>query len=142
MIVKKLLLFLVAACIFAAIPVSSYTEDTATVRLARTIYALAADEDYETKLDIATVIMNRVDSPWYPSTLDEVLSQQQQFPCGTRYDEESLAAAHEVLSGERTLDPDVIAFQSKDASAPRGDDGKCTESGNYNFYNTELRKPL
>lgn len=139
---KKLLLFLLAACICVAIPVSSYTEDSATVRLARTIYALAANEDYDTKLDIATVIMNRVESPWYPSTLEEVLTQQQQFPCGTRYDEDSLAAAHEVLSGERTLDSDAIAFQAKDASAPRGDDDKCAESGNYNFYTTELRKPL
>lgn len=138
---KKLLLFLLAACICAAIPVSSFTEDSATVRLARTIYALAADEDYATKLDIATVVMNRVESPWYPSTLEEVLTQQQQFPCGSRYDDESLAAAHEVLAGTRTLEADVIAYQAKDATAPRADEA-CDESGNYNFYTTELRKPL
>ena len=140
---KKLLLLLIAVCICVVIPTThSYTEDTATVRLARTIYAIAGDQDYETQLAVGTVIMNRVDSPWYPSTLEGVLSQQQQFPCGTRYDEDSLAAAHEVLSGERTLDSDVIAFQAKDASAPRGEDGKCAESGNYNFYTTEMRKPL
>lgn len=139
---KKLLLFLAAMCICAAIPAPSYTEDSATVRLARTIYALAADEPYETKLAIGTVVMNRVDSPWYPSTLGEVLAQQQQFPCGARYDEESLAAAHEVISGQRTLSPDAIAYQAKDASAPRGDENKCAESGGYNFYNTDLRTPL
>lgn len=139
---KKLLLFLAVMCACVAIPAPSYTEDSATVRLARTIYALAAHESYETKLAIGTVVMNRVDSPWYPSTLEEVLAQQQQFPCGTRYDAESLAAAHDVLSGERALASDVIAYQSKDASAPRGDENKCAESGGYNFYNADLRTPL
>ena len=140
--VKKLLLFLAVMCACIAIPAPSFTEDSATVRLARTIYALAADEPYETKLAIGSVVMNRVDSPWYPSTLEEVLAQQQQFPCGTRYDEESLAAAHDVISGQRTLSPDAIAYQSKDASAPRGDENKCAESGSYNFYNADLRTPL
>lgn len=139
---KKLLLFLAVMCACVAIPATSYTEDSATVRLARTIYALAADESYETKLAIGTVVMNRVDSPWYPSTLEEVLAQQQQFPCGTRYDGESLAAAHAVISGKRALTSDAIAYQSKDASAPRGDKNKCAESGGYNFYNTDLRTPL
>ena len=140
---KKLLLFLAAVCICVMIPSThSYTEDTATVRLAQTIYAIAGNEDYDTMLAVGTVIMNRVDSPWYPNTLDGVLTQQQQFPCGTRYDADSLAAAHEVLAGERTLTADAIAFQAKDASAPRGDADKCGESGNYNFYTTELRKPL
>lgn len=140
---KKLLLFLAAVCICVAIPSThSYTEDNATVRLARTIYAIAGDQDYETQLAIGTVIMNRVESPWYPSTLEEVLSQQQQFPCGNRYDEESLAAAHEVLTGTRTLDSDVIAYQAKDASAPRDAEDIVAESGNFNFFDTELRKPL
>jgi len=141
--VKRLLLFLAIVCICVAIPSAhSYTEDTATIRLARTIYAIAGDQDYETQLAIGTVIMNRVDSPWYPSTLEGVLSQQQQFPCGTRYDEQSLAAAHEVLTGTRTLDSDVIAYQAKDASAPRDAEDIVFESGNFNFFDTELRKPL
>ena len=139
---KKLVLFLLVACVCAAIPAPSFTEDSATVRLAKTIYTLAGSEDYETKIAIGTVVMNRVESPWYPSTLDGVLSQQQQFPCGSRYDEDSLAAAHEVLSGERSFGSDVIAYQAKDASAPRGDADKCAESGNYNFYNSELKTPL
>lgn len=140
---KKLLLLLIAVCICVVIPTThSYTEDTATVRLARTIYAIAGDQDYETQLAIGTVIMNRVDSPWYPSTLEGVLSQQQQFPCGTRYDEEALAAAHEVLTGERSLDESVIAYQAKDASAPRDAEDVVAESGNFNFFDTDLRKPL
>lgn len=135
-------MFLLAMCICAAIPAAGFTEDSATVRLAKTIYTLAGDEDYATKLAIGTVVMNRVESPWYPSTLEDVLAQQQQFPCGNRYDIESLAAAHDVLTGERAFGSDVIAYQSKDASAPRGNDDKCAEYGGYNFYNSELRKPL
>lgn len=136
---KKLLIFLAVMCLCAAIPVMSFTEDKSTVRLARTIYALSASESYETKLAIGSVAMNRVDSPWYPNSLGEVLSQQHQFPCGSRYDTESLRAAHAVISGERTLDPWVIAYQAKDASSPRGDADKCAESGGYNFYSTQQR---
>lgn len=139
---RKLILFLIAACVCIGIPAHSFTEDTATVRLAKTIYTLAADESYETKLAVATVIMNRVESPWYPGTLEGVLSQQQQFPCGSRYDDESLAAAHAALTGTRTLPADAISLQAKDASFPRGDEDKCAESGSYNFYTTDLKTPL
>ena len=41
---RKLALALILALLLAAIPSVSFTEDTAAVRLARTIYALAADE--------------------------------------------------------------------------------------------------
>ena len=136
---KKLIVFLAVMCLCAAIPAMSFTEDRATVRLARTIYALAADESYETKLAIGTVAMNRVESPWYPDELADVLAQKHQFPSGSRYDSESLRAAHAVVSGRRTVDSCAIAFQARDASAPRGDADKCAESGNYNFYSTERR---
>ncbi len=140
---KKLLLLLAVVCICVMIPSThSYTEDTATVRLAQTIYAIAGDQDYETMLAVGTVIMNRVESPWYPASLEGVLSQQQQFPCGTRYSDDALAAAHEVLTGTRTLDSDIIAYQAKDASAPRDAEDIAAESGNFNFFRTELRKPL
>ena len=58
---KKLLLLLAAVCICVMIPSThSYTEDTATVRLARTIYAIAGDQDYDTMLAVGTVVMNRM----------------------------------------------------------------------------------
>lgn len=136
---KKIIVFLAVMCLCAAIPAMSFTEDKSTVRLARTIYAMAASEDFETKLAIGTVVMNRLESPWYPDTLEEVLSQQHQFPCGTKYDTESLKAAHDVISGERALDEWAIAYEVRDASSPRGNADKCGESGNYNFYSTERR---
>ena len=53
---RKLALALILALLLAAIPSVSFTEDTAAVRLARTIYALAADESYETKLALGSVV--------------------------------------------------------------------------------------
>ena len=94
---------LVAVLVCALIPSVSFTEDRDTVLLARTIYALGKDESYETKLAIGTVVMNRVENPWFGDTLGEVLEEQQQFPAGSRYDAESLQAAHAVLAGERAL---------------------------------------
>lgn len=136
---RKTVIFLVLACILSAIPGVSFTEDSATVRLARTIYAMAKTDDYETKLAVGTVVMNRLESPWYPDTLEEVLAQKQQFPCGTRYDDDSLRAAHEVLSGARVLDADVIALQARDAAAPRDESNLVASIGGYNFYNTQAK---
>lgn len=107
------LLFLVAL-----LPSLTFTEDVATVRLAQTIYALTRADTYESKLAVGSVVLNRVDSPWYPDDLMQVLSQAHQFPCGTRYDQESLRAAHAVLAGTRTLPPDVLYYQAVDASNP------------------------
>lgn len=136
---KKILVFLAVMCLCAAIPSVNFTEDKSTVRLARTIYAIAGTEDYETQLAIGTVVMNRLESPWYPDTLEEVLSQQHQFPCGRKYDAQSLKAAHDVISGERVLDESAIAFEAKDAASPRGGEDMCGESGNYVFFSTERR---
>ena len=81
---RKLALALILSLLLAASPSVSITEDTAAARLARTIYALAADESYETKLALGSVVMNRVAHPLYPDTLSQVRSQAQQFPCGSR----------------------------------------------------------
>ena len=93
-------------CIF--LPSTRYTEDEDTVLLARAIYALGKDESYETKLKLGSVVMNRVENAWFPDDLGEVLSEPQQFPAGSRYDADSLRAAHELISGRRALDGDAL----------------------------------
>ena len=118
----------------ALIPGVSFTEDRNTVLLARAIYALARDASYDAKLAIGTVAMNRMDSVWFDDTLDGVLNEQHQFPIGSRYDSESLAAAHEVLSGRRTLAADALYYQSPAASQPRSD-RPVAEVGGFRFYN-------
>ena len=114
---------LAVALVCALVPSVSFTEDRDTVQLAKVIYALARDESYATKLAIGTVVMNRVESDWFDDTLGEVLDEQQQFPAGSRYDGESLSAAHDVLSGARTLDAGALYYQALDASQPVGRGG-------------------
>lgn len=126
-------LALAALLVGALLPGVSFTEDRDTVLLARAIYALARNDTYDAKLAIGTVAMNRLDSPWFADTLGEVLNEQHQFPIGSRYDEESLAAAHAVLSGRRTLDRDALYYQALSASRPRGDVPLATVGG-FAFY--------
>ena len=126
---KWIAIIAVAALLACAlVPGVSFTEDRDTVLLARAIYALARDASYDAKLAIGTVAMNRRDSVWFDDTLDGVLNEQHQFPIGSRYDAQSLAAAHEVLSGRRTLDADALYYQSPAASRPR-DDSPIAEVG-------------
>ena len=112
---------LVALLVCALTPSVSYTEDRSTVLLARAIYALARNEGYDAKLAIGTVAMNRMDSVWFADDLAGVLNEQHQFPIGSRYDAESLRAAHAVLAGQRALSADVLYYQSLAASQPRTD---------------------
>ena len=123
------------ACVF--IPSVCFTEDRDTVRLARTIYALGKAESYETKLALGTVVMNRVENAWFADRLGDVLDAQQQFPAGSRYDDDSLRAAHAVLSGERTLPEDALYYQSADAAQPWGEARRVKSVGGYNFYSED-----
>lgn len=82
-------------------------------KLAAIIYCEAGGEPYEGQLAVGTVVMNRVASPRFPDTIEEVLMQPYQFsPVGSgRYaialarepDPSCLRAATEVLiNGVRT----------------------------------------
>ena len=124
---------IVAVLACALIPGVSFTEDRDTVLLARAIYALARNASYEAKLAIGTVAMNRMDSVWFEDTLDGVLNEQHQFPIGSRYDADSLSAAHEVLSGRRTLTRNALYYQSPTASQRRTDAPLATVEG-FTFY--------
>lgn len=118
----------------ALVPGVSFTEDRSTVLLARAIYALARDASYDAKLAIGSLAMNRMDSVWFDDTLEGVLNEQHQFPIGSRYDAESLSAAHEVLSGRRTLSADILYYQIPTTSQPR-QDAPAAEVEGFRFYN-------
>ena len=130
---------LCAALILAILilPTLGLTEGADTIRLAKTLYLLGRDESYETLLDLGTVVMNRVDSPWYPDTVMGVLNQPQQFACGTLYDDESLRAARAVMMGARTLPADVVCYGALDATHPLREDTLFTTSGGYGFYTAQ-----
>ncbi len=132
---KKWFAMIALGALLAAMlaPGASYTEDRDTVLLARAIYALAHNESYDAKLAIGTVAMNRVDSVWFDDTLEGVLTAQHQFPIGSRYDAESLSAAHAVLSGRRTLGADALYYHALNASEPWRADPVRTVGG-FAFY--------
>lgn len=118
----------------ALVPSVCFTEDNDTILLARTIYALGRDEGYDVKLKLGTVVFNRLENDWFADELGEVLRDQQQFPAGSRYDGESLRAAHALLSGERALPENALYYQVMDASSPWGGENLVASAGNYNFY--------
>ena len=116
------------------------TEGSDTVQLARTMYALGRDEPYETLLMIGSVVMNRVESPWYPDTVNEVLGEPHQFPHGLLYNEECMRAAREIMMGRRVLPRDVVLVAGEDASyLPRGAQ-LYARAGEYGFYAVEAAR--
>lgn len=131
-LIAGVIMLAMLACVF--IPSVSFTEDRDTVLLARAIYALGKGESYETKLALGSVVMNRVESSWFRDNLNEVLTEQQQFPAGSRYDDDSLRAAHDVLSGTRTLPENALYYQAADAANAWGSENRVDSIGNYNFY--------
>ena len=133
----KRLLCAVLVLTLLALPVLGLTEGSDTIRLAKTLYLLGKGENYETLLDLGTVVMNRVDSPWYPDTVMEVLNEPQQFACGTLYDAESLRAAQAVMMGKRTLPADVVCYAALDATQPLREETLVATSGNYGFYTAQ-----
>lgn len=128
-------ILILGACILT--PKPGFTEDRDTVLLAKAIYALARDDGYDAKLAIGTVAMNRVENPWFADTLGGVLNAQHQFPIGSRYDSDSLSAAHAVLAGRRTLSAGALYYQAADAAEPRRD--KPVETvGRFAFYASDV----
>ena len=117
-----------------ALPGLGLTEGDDTIELARTIYTLGRDESYETKLMIGSIVMNRVENPWYPDSIREVLGQPHQFPHGMKYDDASLRAAREIMMGRRTLPSDVVIFCAADSVKQYAADKLYIRSGNYGFY--------
>lgn len=130
------LLVLVVVLVVALVPSVSFTEDRDTVLLAKAIYALGKNESYETKLALGTVVMNRVENGWFADTLGEVLEEQHQFPAGSRYDSDSLKAAHAVLSGERVLSEAALYYQPLDAAQPWNSAALVETMGGYGFYSS------
>ena len=131
-IVAALLMLVMLVGMF--IPSVSFTEDADTVLLARTIYALGKNESYETKLALGTVVMNRVENNWFEDDLGAVLTDQHQFPAGRRYDDESLQAAHDVLSGRRNLAGNALYYQHAGAENSWGSENRVARVGSYSFY--------
>lgn len=104
-------------------PVYNYTEEELDL-LARLIYSEGGIESYETQLKIGSVVMNRVDDPYFPNTIREVIYQKNQFSVtftkingvimiDRPADEEAKKAAYEILNYGSVLPKDVQVFYEK-----------------------------
>ena len=131
------LIALAALLVCVLAPGVSFTEDRDTVLLARALYALARDDSYDAKLALGTVVMNRLDDAWFADTLGGVLNEQHQFPIGSRYDAESLSAAHDVLAGRRALGAEALYYHAVDASEP-WIGAPVRTVGRFAFYDRDL----
>lgn len=104
-------------------PVYNYTEEELDL-LARLIYSEGGIESYDTQLKIGSVVMNRVDDPYFPNTIREVIYQKNQFSVtftkldgvimiDRPADEEAKKAAYEILNYGSVLPPKVQVFYEK-----------------------------
>lgn len=104
-------------------PVYNYTEEELDL-LARLIYNEGGIESYDTQLKIGSVVMNRVDDPYFPNTIREVIYQENQFSVtftkldgvimiDRPADDEAKKAAYEILNYGSVLPKDVQVFYEK-----------------------------
>ena len=104
-------------------PVYNYTEEELDL-LARLIYSEGGIESYDTQLKIGSVVMNRVDDPYFPDTIREVIYQKNQFSVtftkldgvimiDRPADDEAKKAAYEILNYGSVLPKDVQVFYEK-----------------------------
>lgn len=103
--------------------VYAYTEEELDL-LARLIYSEGGIESYDTQLKIGSVVMNRVDDPYFPNTIREVIYQKNQFSVtftklygvimiDRPADDEAKKAALEILTYGSVLPPKVQVFYEK-----------------------------
>ncbi|MGI5899428.1 MAG: cell wall hydrolase [Christensenellales bacterium] len=109
--------------------------------LARIIYWEARGEVIEGQLAVANVVINRLNSDDFPSTMKGVISQENQFTPYARADyytvsvpDEYYAVAEIALAGDRVVDENVLWFRS-DSKPDRWYKAVYTISiGGHHFY--------
>lgn len=94
--------------------------------LARLVEAEAKGEPYEGKVAVATVVLNRVESPQFPNTVTEVINEVvghayafspvQDGAINNLASEESTQAVEEALKREDTLNDSIFFYNPKIAT--------------------------
>lgn len=108
--------------------------------LAKLVQVEAGGESYEGKLAVASVVMNRVNSPKFPDTLYDVIHAPNQFPPAKNGklakavpSEDSIKAARAALSGENNVPGAVYFFNGKLEPNKRNKLTVVKEIGNHVF---------
>lgn len=106
----------------------SYTEQELDL-LARLVESEGGTESYDTRLKIASVVINRVNDPKFPETIKEVIYAKSQFSVTVIYkngilmidypaSEDSIKAARDILENGSVLPQEVQVFYSKSCREP------------------------
>ncbi len=100
--------------------------------LARIVRAEAQSEPFEGKVAVASVVLNRVESPKFPDTIKEVIFQPGQFQpvsngeINKPADKESRRAVFAALSDMRKIAKDSLFFYNPDIATNRWLDSRET----------------
>ena len=120
----------------------AYYDETELFWLSRVIYAESGNQPLKGKMAVGNVVMNRVASPIYPNTVEDVLAQKNQF---TTYKSGALANRTpnegSVIAAKLVLDGGVVAetagalyFDSASNSWAARNKEFITVIGNHKFY--------
>jgi N-acetylmuramoyl-L-alanine amidase len=100
--------------------------------LARLVRAEAQTESFEGKAAVASVVLNRVESPQFPNSIKKVIYQPGQFQpvsngeINKPADKESYKAVYAVLSDLRNIAKDSLFFYNPDIATNRWLDSRET----------------
>jgi N-acetylmuramoyl-L-alanine amidase len=100
--------------------------------LARIVRAEAQTEPFEGKVAVATVVLNRVESPKFPNTIKGVIYQRGQFQpvsngqINKPADKESIKAVYAALSDMRHIAKDSLFFYNPKIATSRWLDSRQT----------------
>ncbi|OAS82193.1 MULTISPECIES: cell wall hydrolase [Metabacillus] len=100
--------------------------------LARLVRAEAQTESFEGKAAVASVVLNRVESPQFPNSIKKVIYQSGQFQpvsngeINQPADKESIKAVQAVLSGLRNIAKDSLFFYNPNIATNRWLDSRET----------------
>lgn len=100
--------------------------------LARIVRAEAQAEPFEGKVAVAAVVLNRLESPKFPDTIQGVIYQRGQFQpvqngqISKPADEESKQAVHAALTEMRDIANDALFFYNPSTATNRWLDSRAT----------------
>ncbi|VYU17627.1 cell wall hydrolase [Clostridium tertium] len=113
--------------------------------MAEIVYAESKGEPYEGKVAVASVILNRVLSPGFPNTIQEVILQPNAFSCVVNGEinvtptEECYSAVYDAIKGNDPTNEALFFYNPSIATCSWMQDVQKTNSktiGQHLFFNT------
>lgn len=125
-----------------------YLTDDDVYLMAQIVFAESQGEPYEGKLAVASVILNRVNSPGFPKTIKGVITQKDAFSCVKNGkidiipDEHSYSAVLDALKGKDPTDKAVFFYNPKTSTSSwmkNINKEKVKNIGNHVFFTAKQK---